>query len=109
MAKIQRFGSVSRVTDEEAGRRYAEFHADPFDGVNEMIKACNLQNYSIYYFDGYLFSYFEYVGEDYEADMAKMAADPRTQAWWAAVDPLMKPLSDGDRPWTDMTEVYHLD
>ena len=41
-----------------------------------MIQECNIRNYSIYYRDGYLFSYYEYVGDDYEADMAKMAARP---------------------------------
>lgn len=41
-----------------------------------------LQNYSIYK-DGFLFSYYEYIGTDYEADMAKMANDPETQRWWA--------------------------
>jgi len=32
-------------------------------------------------FDGLLFHYFEYVGDDYEADMTKMAAHPKTQQW----------------------------
>lgn len=108
MAKVMRFGSVSRTDGKEGYKKYAAYHSNPFEGVNEMIKACNLQNYSIYYYDGLLFSYYEYVGDDYEADMAKMAADPKTQEWWAAVVPCMKPLTD-DGPWVDMQEVYHLD
>ena len=35
----------------------------------------------------YLFSYFEYVGGDFEGDMAKIAADPKTQEWWALCKP----------------------
>ena len=54
---------------------------------------------------------FEYDGDDFEADMDKMAADPATQRWWDVVKPLMQPLEDraeGDF-WSDMTEIYHLD
>ena len=108
MGKIQRFGFVSRVNGEEGYRAYKAYHAAPFEGVNEMIKACNLRNYSIYHYGGLLFSYYEYTGDDYEADMAKMAADPRTQEWWAAVGPNMRPFGeDGD--WEFMEELYHLD
>ena len=49
---------------------------NPWPEVNEMIKKCNISNYSIYYRNGYLFSCFEYTGDDYEADMKKMADDP---------------------------------
>ena len=48
MGKVIRFGSVSRTDGEEGYKKYADYHAAPFEGVNEMIKACNLQNYSIY-------------------------------------------------------------
>ena len=40
-----------------------------------MIKKCNMQNYSIFYKDNLLYAYFEYTGNDFAADMAKMAAD----------------------------------
>lgn len=106
--KVMRFGSVSR-TDGVAGyEHYKKCHANAWPGVNRMIKECNLQNYSIYYFDNLLFSYYEYVGDDYEADMAKMAADPETQRWWAEVVPCMKPFTS-DSPWVDMETLYHLD
>ena len=44
---MMRIGQVIQVKPEglEAYKRY---HADPLPGVNEMIKACNIQNYSIY-------------------------------------------------------------
>ena len=76
-----------------------------------MIKKCNIRNYSIYYKDGFLFSYFEYVGKDYAADMVKMAADPKTQEWWAYVKPMQEPLAtrkDGEW-WAEMEEIFHMD
>ena len=54
---------------------------------------------------------FEYTGKDYEADMAKMAADPETQRWWDVVKPMQEPLGtrqDGEW-WADMEEVFHQD
>ena len=76
-----------------------------------MISQCNIQNYSIYYKDGQLFSYFEYTGDDFEADMSKMAADPKTQEWWDIMMPMQTPLetrAEGEW-WAEMEEVFHLD
>ena len=51
---------------------YIELHANPWPEVVDMIRECNIRNYSIFHKDGWLFAYFEYVGEDFEADMQKM-------------------------------------
>lgn len=106
---MRRFGQMIKIKPENL-EAYKKYHADPFPGVNEMIKECHLQNYSIFSRGEYLFTYFEYTGEDYEADMAKMAADPATQKWWDAVKPLMSPLEDRspEEFWSDMEEIYYL-
>jgi L-rhamnose mutarotase len=90
---------------------YKRHHAKVWPDVLAMITACNIRNYSIYLKDGLLFAYFEYVGSDYDADMAKMAADPRTQEWWAIMKPMQKPL-DSRAPgewWAELEEVFHID
>ena len=107
---MKRYGSVIRVEPENI-EQYARLHADVWPDVLKMIRECNIRNYSIYHLDGWLFSYFEYVGDDYDADMAKMAADPTTQKWWSVCKPLMKPLEtrgDGEF-WATMKEVFHFD
>ena len=68
MANIQRFGSVSKVKPEKL-EYYKKLHANPWPQINSMIKECNIQNYSIYYNDGYLFTYFEYIGNDNILDL----------------------------------------
>lgn len=76
-----------------------------------MIEACNLRNYSIFHHDGLLFSYFEYIGDDFESDMAKMAADATTQKWWAALRPSLEtwgPREEGVW-WMDAEELFHAD
>jgi L-rhamnose mutarotase len=81
-----------------------------------MITETNIRNYSIYLRkmpDGnyYLFSYFEYIGQDFAADMAKMAADPVTQQWWELCIPCQKQLPDckDGEWWALMEEVFHQD
>ena len=47
-------------------------------------------------------------GEDWQADQAKMAADPVTQEWWALCMPCQRPLDsakDGEW-WAPMEEVF---
>jgi L-rhamnose mutarotase len=53
----------------------------------------------------------EYVGDNYEEDMAKIAADPRTQEWWKVTDPMQSPLPDKleSEWWHAIPEVFHLD
>ena len=108
--RIRRYGSVIAVRPEKL-EEYKRLHAAVWPGVLKMIYDCNLRNYSIYFKDGYLFSYYEYVGTDYEADMAKMAADPETQRWWNVCMPCQRPLdtrAEGEW-WADMEEVFHVD
>jgi L-rhamnose mutarotase len=107
---VKRYGSVIRLRPERVAE-YKELHASVWPAVRDAIRAANLTNYSIYYRDGWLFSYYEYVGDDYQADMARMAADPVTQEWWAVCMPCQDPLpdrADGEW-WAGMEEVFHQD
>ena len=106
---MKRFGQMIKIKPEGL-EEYKKWHANPLPGVNEIIKECNIRNYSIYSRGDYLFAYMEYVGEDYEGDMAKMAASPITQQWWDLVKPLMQPLDDRKEGefWSDMEEIYYL-
>lgn len=112
---MQRYGSVIEVKPDKIDE-YKRLHTAAWPGVLRMIKACHIRNYSIYLRklpDGrhYLFSYFEYVGDDFAGDLAKMAADPETQRWWAVCKPCHEPLPDraSDEWWAGMEEVFHLD
>ena len=107
---MQRYGMLIKVKPEKLDE-YKELHANPWPGVLKTVHDCNIRNYSIYLKDGFLFGYYEYIGEDYAADMAKMAADPVTQEWWKHTDPCQEPLStrkEGEW-WVIMEEVFHCD
>ena len=107
---IRRFGQMISLKPDGADE-YIRLHAAVWPGVLVMISTCNIRNYSIYFKDNYLFSYFEYTGSDFDADMDKMAADPETQRWWDVVKPLMEPLEnrETDEFWSNMQEIFHLE
>ncbi|MDR0585539.1 MAG: L-rhamnose mutarotase [Treponema sp.] len=107
---MKRYGSVIGVRPEKLDE-YKKLHAAVWPDVLKMIADCNIKNYSIYYHNGLLFSYFEYTGDNYEADMAKMAADPATQKWWDVCKPCQRPLESRKEGewWADAEEVFHCD
>ena len=107
---MERYGMVIKVRPEKL-EEYKKLHANVWPKVLDMIKKCNICNYSIYHKDGYLFSYFEYSGQDFQADMQKMGADPMTQKWWEVCKPFQEPLETraGNEWWANMEEVFHCD
>lgn len=107
---MKRYGMVIKVRPEKF-EEYKRLHAAVWPDVLRMIRECNIRNYSIFYKDGFLFSYFEYHGTDFDADMKKMAADATTQAWWKLTDPCQEPLEtrkEGEW-WASMEEFFHTD
>lgn len=110
MGYMQRFGMVIRLR-KEGEQAYREYHANAWPRVLEVLRECNIRNYSIFLKDGLMFSYFEYHGTDFAADMAKMAADETTKRWWAVVQPLQEPLATRKQGewWAEMEEIFHTD
>jgi len=70
-----------------------------------------MRNYSIYHREGFLFAYFEYWGDDFDADMRLMGADLETRRWWAIMEPMQDPLPTREpgQWWAPMEEVFHHD
>ncbi len=101
---MQRHGQVIGIAPDKIAE-YKRLHAAVWPDVLKMIGACNIRNYSIYLKEpeNLMFAYFEYHGSDFDADMAKMAADPKTQEWWAVCGPCSarwragRPASGGPR------------
>ena len=105
-----RYGQLIRVKPEKLDE-YRKYHASVWPEVAAKITECNIRNYSIFHKDGMLFAQFEYTGSDFEEDMEKMAADPKTQEWWAVMKPMQSPVEtrkEGEW-WADMEEVFHQD
>ncbi len=107
---MKRFASVIGMKPEHRAE-YEKLHADVWPAVLAQIKNSNIQNYSIYRYGELLFSYLEYVGYDFDGDMAAMAADPTTQKWWDVCKPLQTPVPDRAEGewWADIPEIFHTD
>ena len=115
MDKPARYGSIIGLQPDRVAE-YKALHAAVWPDVLKMISACHIENYSIYFVElheneYYLFSYFEYTGDDFDGDMAKMAADPTTQKWWDVCKPCQIPLANRAEGewWATMEEVFHQD
>ena len=107
---MKRSGQIIGVKPDKLAT-YKAYHAKVWPEILDMIRQCNIRNYSIYHKDGMLFAYFEYHGADFAKDMAKMAADPKTQEWWDIMMPMQVPVStrgEGEW-WATMEEVFHTD
>ena len=111
----RRYGSVIGIKPESIPE-YTRLHAAVWPEVLAKLKDVNVRNYSIYLAEVkpgefYLFSYFEYTGDDFKADMARMAADPTTQKWWDECEPCQQPVptrKEGEW-WHTIEEVFHMD
>jgi L-rhamnose mutarotase len=107
---VRRVAAVTRLRPENEAE-YRRLHVAVWPGVLAALKAAHVRNYSIYLRDGMLFSYLEYSGSDYAADMAAIAADATTQEWWRLTDACQEPLDSADPhgPWAPAEELFHLE
>ncbi len=110
---MKRMGSIVEVKP-ECVEEYKRLHVAVWPEVLATRARANIRNYTIYlrklnnagYF---LFSYFEYTGDDYNADMAIIAACPKTQEFWKVCKPCLIPLDEisMEQCWAPMEEVFH--
>jgi len=109
---MQRMGMVIGI-DPASIPEYKRLHADVWPTVLERLRRSNITNYSIFLKEpeNLMFSYWEYLGNDFGSDSEAIATDPATQDWWKICGPMQQPL-DSRKPgewWAIMEEVFHLD
>ncbi len=85
---------------------YRKLHAAVWPDVLKTIHECNLRNYSISIMGDMVVSYFEYIGDNYDADMEKMAEDPITQKWWTHTHPCFRDHEKGVY-YEDLEEIFY--
>ena len=114
VGRVQRFGAMIGLRPEKK-EEYLRLHAHCWPEILAILKKCHIRNYSIYLGEVnekfYLFSYFEYTGDDIAKDMAVMKADAKTRQWWSHTDPCQIRLPDtkeGDW-WKTIPEVFHME
>ncbi|KAK7420673.1 hypothetical protein QQX98_002668 [Neonectria punicea] len=113
----RRFAQIVKLKPQHLDE-YRDCHAKVWPDVLAQIKQCNIAEYSIFFDDttNILFASFRYVGSDYAADMALMAANPRVREWWRMTDGWQESLvpgavsSEAGEPswWKPVEEVFYL-
>jgi L-rhamnose mutarotase len=107
---VKRIGMVIGIKPEVI-EEYKRLHDDSNPGVRDLLSVANMENFSIFihqFDDGnyYLFGYYEYTGNDFEADMAKLAKEERNIEWLKVCDPMQIPF-EGQNSWSVMEQVYY--
>ena len=91
---------VCRVRPEKRDE-YLALHSPAWPEVEAMNSAAGIRNFTIFIRDDVLFGYYEYVGDDYEGDQARMAANPRMQEWWALTEPCQYGFDEDSPAYTE--------
>jgi L-rhamnose mutarotase len=107
---VLRVGMVIKIKPEYI-EEYKALHSDLNTGVRDLLTEANMHNFSIFLHqldDGnwYEFGYYEYTGDDFESDMAKLDKHPRNIEWLKLCDPMQVPL-DGYQGWAEMEQIYY--
>jgi L-rhamnose mutarotase len=106
---VRRVGMVIKINPERI-EEYLAAHADTNPGVRDLLTRYNMRNFSIFMTrleDGnyYAFGYYEYWGNDFDGDMAKLAAEPRNIEWLKLCDPMQIPVK-GNTSWKNMETIF---
>jgi L-rhamnose mutarotase len=105
----KRIGMVVGLKPEKIAQ-YVKLHTGDNCVVRDLLNKYHMHNFSIFLhkIEGkwYEFGYYEYTGDDYEGDMARLAAEPRNQAWLKVTDAMQVPLA-GEKTWAMMKPVYY--
>ena len=101
----ERFCQRAYLKPEKVGE-YRRLHSAVPEAVLKTISDCNLRNYSIHITGNMVVSYFEYVGDDFAADMAKMDSDPATLEWWTHTKPCFERHDEGVY-YEDMDGIFY--
>jgi len=110
---IRRFSRMIGIRP-EAIDEYKKLHAEIWPEIALATRRAGLCNYSIHLCElpcgnAYLFSYFEYDGADFDADIATLDDCPQMNEWNACCEACQVPLGIGGQTsgWSDMEEVFY--
>lgn len=104
---MKRFLRMAKVRP-DAITEYIERHANAPDTLLRALSATHIQNYSIAEKDGTLISFFEYTGENFEADMQILKNNPASKAWNQELEHCF--IHGEEEPcWEEFREVFHME
>ena len=103
---MKRFILYSKLKPEKI-EEYVKLHKNPWPEILEIISECNIGNYSISIRKDELYTYYEYTGDNYEADMKKMEEYDIMNKWWSFTKPCFLHHDKGEY-YEDLEEIFYL-
>lgn len=103
---MKRFIMYSDLKPEKV-EEYKILHKNAWPELLEVISESNITNYSISVRGTQVFTYYEYVGDDYDTDMKKLDESPVMQKWWTFSKPCFL-YHDEAKYYEDLEEVFYL-
>jgi len=107
----QTYGSVIELKPGKE-KLYRELHANVWPEVRAAIRKAKIRNYRIYVAElggkKYLFSQFDYVGTNADADLGAIKNDPTTRdKWWPITDgcQIRLPGTPEGQQWTSLESL----
>ena len=73
--------------------QYVALHDNVWEEVMARMYGANMRNFVVYLHEPSLtmFHHFEYIGDDFEKDMASVESDPIIRKWWSYCEPCQEP------------------
>jgi L-rhamnose mutarotase len=89
---------------------YRSLHARLWSVVLGILNRYNIKNYSIFFRDYMLFSYYEYCGDNYVKDIKKISRHPATKEWWKITIPCQIPIEpiENSQWWAPIQEIFYI-
>ena len=74
--------------------QYRQLHDNTWHEVMARMYASNMRDFTVWLHEesGTMFHQFVYIGDDFDSDMALVAADPIVRFWWTYCEPCQTPL-----------------
>lgn len=107
---MQRMGQIIGIVPEKIDE-YKKLHADTWPEILSLLSRANIHNYSIFLRqpENLLFAYWEYSGNDFDADMQSIADEDAMKKWWTLCSPCQLPLESRKKGehWAMMEPVFY--
>ena len=87
---------------------YITLHKNAWPEILELITKSNVRNFSIAIRGTELYTYYEYIGNDYEADMKIQEESLIMQEWWSYTRPCFLHHDEG-KYYDDLEEIFYLE
>ena len=104
---MMRKGSVIGIKP-ECIKEYKKTHKEVWPEVLDELNKCNIKNYSVFAQHDRLFSFFEYHGQNFEADFSKMKNNAKFLEWDRFHEPMFVPLNFQNKfeGWIALEEIF---